>query len=420
MSISVPPYVTEVLDRLTHYGYHAYVVGGCVRDSLLGREPADWDVCTSATPEEMLAVFRRFRVFKTGLKHGTLTVRSHGHSVEVTTFRTDGAYTDNRHPDAVSFVTRVEDDLARRDFTINAMAYHPQEGLVDAFGGQQDLAERTLRCVGEPDVRFNEDGLRLLRALRFAARFGLSIERETAYSIHRNRHLLENISAERIFKELQGILVAHAVGDMLTAFPDVFTIIMPELEPLLTTQLREESLWAGTVRTLCAAPAEFSLRLALLLHHLDAPVQAAKVILRRLKSDNSTAHTTTTLLAEAPHALPAARPAMRRLIGRIGEEATQQLFTLRRALLAELPPREAEDEERALRHALLLAEDTLAENPRAFTVGDLAITGRDLMESGMPAGPQMGHILATLLDEVQEERLENTRAALLHRAAEQL
>ena len=181
--ISVPTYALDVLNQLTRYGYKAYVVGGCVRDSLLGREPADWDVCTDATPEEMLAVFRKFRVFKTGLKHGTITVRSRGHSVEVTTFRTDGAYTDNRHPDAVTFVSNVEDDLARRDFTINAMAYHPEEGLVDAFGGQDDLAARTLRCVGEPDRRFQEDGLRILRALRFAARFELSIERETSYSI---------------------------------------------------------------------------------------------------------------------------------------------------------------------------------------------------------------------------------------------
>ena len=416
MLIPVPSYVTEVLDQLTHYGYRAYVVGGCVRDSLLGREPADWDVCTSATPDEMLMVFRRFRVFKTGLKHGTLTVRSRGHSVEVTTFRTDGAYTDNRHPDAVSFVTRVEDDLARRDFTINAMAYHPQQGIVDAFGGQQDLAERSLRCVGEPDVRFNEDGLRLLRALRFAARFGFAIERETAYSIHRNRHLLEHISAERIYKELQGILIAPAVGDMLSAFPDVFTEIMPELAPLLTTLRGEESLWAGTVRSLCAAPPVFPLRLALLMHSPEAPVKTAKTILQRLKSDNATAHTVTTLLAALPEPLPDSRPAMRRLIGKLGQEGTEQLFALHRALLAEQAAPEAG--EQALRRALLLADTTLAESPHAFTIGDLTISGNDLMAAGVPAGPQLGRLLAALLNEVQEERLENTRAALLSRAAE--
>lgn len=418
MQISVPSYVTEVLEQLTHYGYRAYVVGGCVRDSLLGREPADWDVCTSATPEEMLMVFRRFRVFKTGLKHGTLTVRSRGHSVEVTTFRTDGAYTDNRHPDAVSFVTRVEDDLARRDFTINAMAYHPEQGLVDAFGGQQDLAQRTLRCVGEPDVRFNEDGLRLLRALRFAARFGLDIERETAYSIHRNRHLLAHISAERIYKELQGILIAPAVGDMLLAFPDVFSEIMPELTPLLHTLSGEETLWAGAVRSICAAAPVFDLRLALLVQGLGAPVEAAGGILARLKSDNATARRVTTLLAALPEPLPDSRPAMRRLYGKLGPEGVEGLFSLHRALLAKQAAQEAQEGERRLRRALLLAEDTREERPLCFSIGDLAIRGSDLLSAGMPAGPQLGRVLAMLLDEVQEERLENSQAALLARAAE--
>lgn len=409
--MKVPTYVIEVLEQLSRYGYAAYVVGGCVRDSMLGREPADWDVCTAATPDEMLSVFRRFRVIKTGLKHGTLTVRSRGHSVEVTTFRTDGAYTDNRHPDAVTFVSRVEDDLARRDFTINAMAYHPKHGLVDAFGGQKDLADGVLRCVGEPDVRFCEDGLRILRALRFAARFGLTIERETAYSIRRNRHLLENISAERIYKELQGILIAPAAGDMLTAFPEVFTLIMPELGALLSEPCGETSAWARNVCAVCAAPAEFALRMALLLH--GAPASAAADVMRRLKSDNATARVVTTLLAEAPTPMPATRPDARRFVGRLGEEMVQLLFAMRRAQLSAMSQEAAEPTERALRRAMLLVDDTLAESPHAFTVGDLAITGKDLMDVGISPGPALGRALAALLNEVQEERLSNTRAALL-------
>ena len=202
---SIPAHAQIVVDRLERYGYEAYVVGGCVRDSLLGRTPKDWDVCTNALPDEVLRVFRRFHVIKTGLKHGTVTVMVNHEPVEVTTYRIDGEYTDNRHPDAVQFVSEIEADLARRDFTINAMAYSPTRGLVDAFGGQEDLAAKQIRCVGEPDERFNEDGLRLMRALRFAARYNFDIERETAYSIHRNRHLLENVSAERIFSELKGI-----------------------------------------------------------------------------------------------------------------------------------------------------------------------------------------------------------------------
>ena len=421
--INVPRYALDVLHQLTRYGYKAYVVGGCVRDSLLGREPADWDVCTNATPEEMLAVFRKFRVFKTGLKHGTITVRSRGQSVEVTTFRTDGAYTDNRHPDAVTFVSRVEDDLARRDFTINAMAYHPEEGLVDAFGGQQDLAARTLRCVGEPDRRFQEDGLRILRALRFAARFELSIERETAYAIHRNRHLLENISAERIFKELQGILCAKGVGDMLTAFPDVCGCIIPELAPLPGYLLPSgEDAWTHTVRTLCAAPAEpFALRLAILLHGIAAPsatptqhhaAQLAKQALLRLKSDNATLKLATTLVQESALHLPASRPTLRRIIGRLGAETLHHLFVLQQALSRTCgePPMPA------LSQARLVADELLEAAP-AFTTADLAISGNDLIARGLPPGPELGRILATLLAEVQDELLPNTPESLLARAA---
>lgn len=405
MPISVPTYVTEVLDRLTHYGYKAYVVGGCVRDSLLGRTPADWDVCTDATPEEMLSVFRKFRVFKTGLQHGTLTVRSRGHSVEVTTFRTDGSYTDNRHPDAVTFVSRVEDDLARRDFTINAMAYHPDEGLVDAFGGQQDLLSRTLRCVGEPDVRFQEDGLRIMRALRFAARFEFAIERETAYAISRNRLLLENISVERIFKELHGILCAKGAGDMLTAFPEVFRTIIPELTPLCERELRGENAWVHTVRAVCMADHDsFPIRLAMLLHSVP---ESAGAILRHLKSDNATLRLVTMLVKELPADMPTTRPAMRRLIGRLGADALHALFAAKQA-----HARAASQPENALRRAILLA-DELLEGPPAFTIGDLAITGNDLISLGYAPGPQLGHILSQLLSAVQDEHTENSREALM-------
>ena len=419
--ITVPPYALDVLRQLTHYGYKAYVVGGCVRDSLLGRVPADWDVCTDATPEEMLTVFRKFRVFKTGLKHGTITVRSRGQSVEVTTFRTDGDYSDNRHPDAVTFVSRVEDDLARRDFTINAMAYHPDEGLVDAFGGQQDLDSRTLRCVGEPDRRFQEDGLRILRALRFAARFELAIERETSYAIHRNRHLLENISAERIFKELHGILCAKGVGDMLTAYPGVFGIIIPELATLPGHLLPSGAdAWAHTVRTVCATPAEpFALRMAMLLHCAAAPTATpsqehaaalAKQALLRLKSDNATLKLTTTLVQEIGLHLPDSRPTLRRIIGRLGADPLLHIFTLQQALSRSCgtPPMQA------LCRARLVADELLEAAP-TFTTADLAISGNTLIDLGIPPGPALGRILSTLLSEVQDELIPNTREALLAR-----
>lgn len=411
-TVQIPGHAADVVRELEHMGFSAYVVGGCVRDSLLGQKPADWDVCTDATPEEMLQVFRKWRVFMTGLKHGTITVRSHGRNVEVTTFRSDGTYSDNRHPDAVRFVPHLQDDLSRRDFTINAMAYNDREGLVDAFGGQQDLVNHTLRCVGEPDVRFREDALRILRALRFAARFKFGIETETAYSIRRNRLLLENISAERIFKELQGILTTSGAGDMLTAFPEVFSVILPELAGLAGSWDDEGTdRWIYTVSAVQAAPVDaFSNRLAMLLLLLEpAAVHSA---LTRLKSDNTTSRFVTTLLGHLPAPLPTSRPEMRRLIGLTSREMVQHIINTR-GIIDLLHHRSSA----ATRSASMLLAEVL-ESPPAYKVRDLAIGGSDLMKSGFAQGPCVGHILNQLLREVQDEKLPNTRPALITRAYE--
>ena len=441
--ICVPDNALTVLQRLEHFGYEAYVVGGCVRDSLLGRSPKDWDVCTNALPEEVLRVFRRFHVIKTGLQHGTVTVMADHQPVEVTTFRIDGDYSDNRHPDSVNFVSRVEDDRARRDFTINAMAYNPTRGLVDAFGGQEDLQARIIRCVGEPDARFNEDGLRILRALRFAARYDFGIETETAFSMHRNRHLLENVSVERIFSELKGILVGEGVLGMMQAFPDIFTVIIPELAPAVGFDQCNPhhcyDVWTHTAHAVQAAPADEVLRLALLLHDMAKPATfttgddgkghfyghgekgaaLARSILLRLKSDTSTLQAVETLVREHDSMLPTSAPGMRRLIGRLGVERLQQLLTIKRADMAAQSTHEREQKKATLRAAHLLMEDVLDEPP-AFTVGDLALNGRDLMTMGATPGPAMGSILKTLLSEVQDELLPNTREALTARAQQLL
>ncbi len=407
--IRIPGYAAEVLHELEHGSYKAYAVGGCVRDSLLGQKPADWDVCTDATPEEMLQVFRKWRVFATGLKHGTVTVRSHGHNVEVTTFRTDGTYSDNRHPDAVHFVSSIRDDLARRDFTINAMAYNDREGLVDAFGGQQDLEKRILRCVGEPDLRFREDALRILRALRFAARFKFAIETETAYSIRRNRLLLENISAERIFKELQGILTSPGAGDMLTAFPEVFAVILPELAGLAgSLDCEGADRWELAVRAVCSAEKNFPLRLAMLMHQLNP--RHTSSALSRLKSDHSTAHQVMTLLHHLPSALPATRADMRRLIGDVSKPMVEQLIAAHRVI-----DRLRHNSPDATRRANFLLTEVL-ETPPAYRVSDLAIGGHELMQHHLAQGPKIGQLLRRLLHEVQEETLPNTRESLLARA----
>lgn len=438
--ILIPPHALTVVERLERYGYEAYVVGGCVRDSLLGRSPKDWDVCTNALPEEVLRVFRRFHVIKTGLQHGTVTVMVDHQPVEVTTFRIDGNYTDNRHPDSVNFVSRVEEDLARRDFTINAMAYNPTRGLVDAFDGQADLRARIIRCVGEPDARFNEDGLRILRALRFAARYNFGIETETAFSIHRNRHLLENVSVERIFSELKGILLGEGVLGMMQAFPDVFTVIIPELAPGIGFEQHNPhhcyDVWTHTAHAVQAAPADEAVRLALLLHDIAKPAtftrgadgkghfyghgtrgaELARSIMHHLKSDNATLQTVVTLVREHDNTLPTTAPGMRRLIGRLGVELLQQLLAVKQADMDAQSTHERPQKQATLRNARLLLEDVL-EEPPAFSVGDLALTGRDLMAMGLQPGPAIGQTLKTLLTEVQDETLSNTREALTRRAA---
>ena len=433
--IRVPAYALTVVERLESRGYEAYVVGGCVRDSLLGREPNDWDVCTNALPEDVLRVFRRFHVIKTGLQHGTVTVMSDHCPVEVTTFRIDGNYSDNRHPDAVSFVSRVEEDLARRDFTINAMAYSPTRGLVDAFGGQEDLAAGLIRCVGEPDARFNEDGLRIMRALRFAARFGFAIERETANAVRRNRHLLENVSAERIFKELKGILVGTGVLDMLLAFPEVFSCIIPELAPGIGfdqhTPYHCHDVWTHSAYAVAAAPADELLRLTMLLHDVGKPAcfslgddgrghfyghpaeseKQARQILLKLKSDNATLSTVCTLIRVHDMTLPTTVAGMRRLIGKLGVDNTHRLLDVQRADHAAHSDYDAATGARLLREAAELLEDVLDMDP-AFTVKDLAINGNTLMQLGMKPGPAMKQILEQLLEAVQNDSLPNTAEAL--------
>lgn len=434
-AITVPDYALAVVERLESRGYEAYVVGGCVRDSLLGRQPNDWDVCTNALPEDVLRVFRRFHVIKTGLQHGTVTVMSDKQPVEVTTFRIDGNYSDNRHPDAVSFVSRVEKDLARRDFTINAMAYSPTRGLVDAFGGQEDLAAGLIRCVGEPDARFNEDGLRIMRALRFAARFGFAIERETAASVRRNRHLLENVSAERIFKELKGILIGSGVLDMLLAFPEVFSCIIPELAPSIGfdqhTPYHCHDVWTHSAYAVAAAPADEILRLTMLLHDVGKPScfsmgddgrghfyghpaageQLTKTILQRLKSDNATLSTVCTLVRVHDMTMPTTVPGMRRLVGKLGVENVRRLLDVQRADHAAHSDYDHASGATLIRDAAELLEDVLEMEP-AFTVKDLAINGNTLMQLGMSPGPAMRQVLETLLAAVQEGNLKNESETL--------
>ena len=266
--MQLPEHAAHAIRRLERAGFEAWAVGGCVRDSLRGVEPHDWDLCTSASPAQMQAVFADARVLTTGLRHGTLTVLTDGGPLEITTYRTEGGYSDGRHPDGVRFVTDIREDLARRDFTVGAMAWHPERGLCDPFGGQTDLKNGVLRAVGDADTRFQEDALRILRGLRFASKLGFAIEPETAAAMRRQVHRLDCIAAERIREELTGLLCGRYVQRTLMAYADLITSALPELAPMQGCQQQNPhhlyDVWEHTVRAVGQVPAEPVLRWAML------------------------------------------------------------------------------------------------------------------------------------------------------------
>ncbi|MCL2488057.1 MAG: tRNA nucleotidyltransferase [Oscillospiraceae bacterium] len=406
--IQPPPAVQTVLEYLNRAGYPAYVVGGCVRDSLRGGQPQDWDIATAAPPERVLEIFAAFRVIETGLKHGTVTVLMDTLPIEVTTFRIDGDYSDSRRPDTVRFVDAVEEDLARRDFTVNAMAWHPREGLVDPYGGRRDLENKIIRCVGDAAARFSEDALRILRALRFAAVFGFAIEPETATELRRKAPNLDKIARERIAAELIKLLCGKNACEVMTGFPEVIATVWPAVLAAMDAGVE---IYARACRVAAGVPPVPALKLAAV--YLGTGGQDEREIerqLRGLKLDNATIDRTLTLARYA--GAPLEKPAdIRRLAGRIGEEALRQLLTLRRAACAaQMPVPQGEPEildaaERQL-NAILARNDCCA-------LRQLAVSGADLLAAGIPAGPALGKELQRLLDAVIEGELPNERDALL-------
>ncbi len=428
-----------VLDRLRGAGYPAWAVGGCVRDCLLGAEPTDWDVCTAALPEQTAALFER--VARTGEKHGTVTALL-DRPIEITTLRTEGAYLDRRRPSGVSFTDDIRADLARRDFTINAMAWSPEDGLVDPFGGRDDLAAGVLRCVGEPAARFSEDALRILRALRFISRLGLTVEPETDRAMRECAHYLGEISVERVYSELLGILRGGHVCAALLGFPEVVSAAVPELAPMVGFEQHSRhhiyDVWEHTVRTVAAAPeSETTVRLALLLHDMGKPAmfymdetghgrfrghgaagsEMAEACLRRLKTDRETREAVTLLVKIHDEPLPDTEAGMRRMLAKLGEKTLRMLIEVKRADAVARAPDSAESRLGWLSEGEALFERVLAEKP-CLTVAELETGGAELMELGVPRGPEIGRLLEALLGEVIDGKLENSREALLRRARE--
>ena len=395
MTIRMDEGAAELLDTLHRAGYAAYVVGGCVRDSLLGLTPHDWDLCTSALPQQGMELFGEEKCIPTGLQHGTVTVKQGGGLYEITTFRTEGAYTDGRHPDEVHFVPDVREDLARRDFTINAMAYNEKEGLVDPFGGQADLQSGILRAVGVPHRRFTEDALRILRLYRFAARFGFSIDPPTAQAAQELCAHLDCVSVERIEEELAKLLSAPAPAAYLDE--KILGVVLPELSP-------EALAAAKPVVDACPAGEQaLPVRLAALL--LSLGEDGTRRTLRRLRCSNACIEETAVLVREVVPGVPVSLNIYtRKLLGKYNLCTVQRLAALGTAL----QPEHAAD---------FAALSELAERLDAAgvccRVSQLAVNGRDLMAAGVPAGPGIRKILEALLDGVIREEYPNERQALL-------
>ena len=406
MKLTLDPGAAALLNALHAAGYAAYAVGGCVRDSLLGRTAHDWDLCTSALPQQVMELFGAAQCIPTGLQHGTVTIKYGGQLYETTTFRTEGSYTDGRHPDEVQFVPDVREDLARRDFTINAMAYNEAEGLVDPFGGQKDLQNGLLRAVGEPQQRFTEDALRILRLYRFAARFGFVLDAATARAARQLAPHLDCISAERIQEELAKLLAAPQPGAYLE--PAVLAVVLPELTPAALEA-------AKPVVDACPAGEEnLPVRWAALLGALGET--DTRRVLKRLRCSNACIEETAVLVREtagqgvseekAPAHAPvhAGEVAIRQLLGRYGLCTVERLC----ALCAALHPQNAPACTFASQRARQLDADGVC-----CRVSQLAVNGRDLMAAGIPAGPALRRVLEALLDGVIRAEYPNEKPALL-------
>ncbi|MDO4475525.1 MAG: HD domain-containing protein [Lachnospiraceae bacterium] len=440
MKIQMPDKVRKILHRLQEHGFEAYAVGGCVRDACLGRVPSDWDITTSAMPEQVKGLFRR--CVDTGIAHGTITVMIGEDGFEVTTYRVDGKYSDGRHPDEVRFTPCLEEDLKRRDFTINAMAYNDTAGLIDLFGGLEDLQNRCIRCVGDPRRRFNEDALRLLRAIRFSAQLDFEIDPDTFEAARELAGTLSRISEERIAAELIKLLQsAHPEKMQLIYESGMSAVFLPEWDRIaeLSCAGAHHSGTVGehTLRVLQNVRPDRMLRLAALMHdfgkaetavqredggmafpeHAREGEKLAKKILQRLKLDRLTMDTVGALIrihSESPGETPAQ---VRHFASAIGPELFESYAALKRADILSRSAGDPEEDLKRLERAEELFTQIL-ERGDCLCIRQLALSGRDLIADGMQGGPAMGKVLEALLDEVLTDPEKNTREYLLERSRE--
>lgn len=437
--IDMPPNANVIIHALQDAGYKAYIVGGCVRDSLMNRVPHDWDICTSARPEQMLEVFKDHRVIETGLQHGTVTVVIDGEQYECTSFRIDGVYSDNRRPDSVTFIDDLTEDLRRRDFTINAMAYNDEEGLIDPFDGMGDIKHGIIRCVGNAADRFNEDALRILRAIRFAAQLDFAIENNTSSELCRQRKSLANISAERITNELNKIVISDRFAGMLIKYLDIFEQFIPELEDMNNFPQNNPhhiyDVLIHTFYTVISCQNDLILRLAALFHDIGKPhsyqdeadgirhfvghnivgADMTDKIMRRLKYDNNTRNAVVQLVLYHDSSFIAKPSAVKRWLNKVGEIQLKRLIDLRRA---DIEGQRVFYDREKMRKIDDFADvlNQVLEEQQCFSLKDLAINGDDLIALGFVPGKKLGEVLAGLLNSVTDDALPNDRETLLKEA----
>ena len=434
--MNLPFYVKNCIDALEAAGFAAYAVGGCVRDSLLGLDPADFDLCTAALPEQTEAVFHDHKLVLAGKKHGTVGVVTDFGVVEITTFRTEGEYRDNRHPEWVKFVTDIVGDLARRDFTVNAMAWSPTRGFADPFGGREDLKNHILRAVGTPEQRFREDSLRILRGARFAAKYRLIPDMETEKAMFALTDLMDNLARERVFDELCKLLMVCDAAD-LARFAPIITAVIPELAATVGFQQRNphhtHDVYGHIIRVVAGVPQILPLRWAALLHDVGKPptffldengvghfyghpkvgAEMADAILRRLKAPTALRQQAVFLIERHMVTLEPDPKLLRRQLSRYGEENVRLLLALQRA---DLGGKGTTEDGRYFQTVACALDAVLAEES-CLKITDLAVNGNDLKQLGL-TGREIGKCLQFLLDQVLDEKIENNKEPLLQIAAQ--
>lgn len=433
--IDAPISVMKIIETLEQAGFQAYAVGGCVRDSLLGRNPSDWDITTSARPEQVKALFSH--TIDTGIRHGTVTVMLEHVGYEVTTYRIDGEYEDSRHPKEVIFTPLLTEDLKRRDFTINAMAWNPRAGIIDEFGGMEDLDEGIIRCVGSPEERFSEDALRMMRAVRFSAQLGYEIEPATKDAIRKLAPNLTHVSAERIQVELVKLVESMHPDYLRVAYETGITrVVLPEFDLCMETEQHNPhhcyTVGEHMLHSMLAVSSNRYLRLAMLLHdiakpekkktdeqgidhfhgHQEASEEMAKVILRRLKFDNETIRIVSRLIGFHDYRFPAERRSVRRAVWKVGEDLFPMLLQVKEAdTMAQSLYERAEKLEWIAKVEKLYRE--ILKDRECLSLKDLAVTGRDLIRAGCAPGPELGRILNEMLQDVLEHPEHNNKEYLL-------